>query len=86
MFIIETYVSNWEYKWVLDPDYIILDIRVGYQVLLGKRFSIVLEPMLLIGLPFEILLVDQGYFEKGLSGAKLSLSWTFDLKRKPIYY
>ena len=52
---------------------IISDIRVGYQALLGKRFSIAIEPMFL-----KNPLSEQGELDPG---GKVSLSWTFDLKR-----
>jgi hypothetical protein len=52
---------------------IMIDCRPGFQVLLGKRFSLTLEPMLL-------------YFyaspEDLLTGGQTSLSWAFESKRK----
>lgn len=44
-----------------------IDIRVGLQALLGRRFSIALEPMLMWGPTF-----DQPYF-----GVKGALTWAF---------
>ncbi len=50
-----------------------LDCRVGFQALLGKRFSITLEPMLLL---------DPLYPEALIPGGKVALTWAFDIKRK----
>ncbi len=70
-------VGSVDYDYIYEPYYmrlgIFLDIRVGYQALLGKRFSIAIEPMLL-----KNLLSEQDELDPG---GKVSLSWTFDLKR-----
>ena len=50
-----------------------LDWRLGFQALLGKRFSITLEPMILFDLPT---------FEEPLRVGKVALTWAFDIKRK----
>ena len=73
VFVVEEWDVNNEPNWVLDSDYIILEIRIGYQALLDKRFSVAFEPMLLIELS------PVGVFP----GGKASLGWTFDLKRIP---
>ncbi len=50
-----------------------LEGRVGFQALLGKRFSIALEPWLWWISPPDPLLIP---------GGKVALTWAFDPKRK----
>ena len=51
-----------------------LDWRLGFQALLGKRFSIALEPWLWWDPPPDPLLMP---------GGKVAVTWAFESKRKP---
>jgi hypothetical protein len=59
-------ISDNKVTWINSTDMISLDLRAGFQALLGNHFSIGLEPMLLVMGP----LISEPAF-----GAKVALTW-----------